>query len=241
MRDRALFRWVYQKLAAAYGPQGWWPVADAGSHTATYRKRRHLSPAQQFEVMVGTILTQNTAWKNVEPALQGLRAAHALSVDVLGKIPQRKLARIIRSSGYHNQKADRLKRFANFLCAHPIAELAQLPIPELRALLLAQHGIGPETADSIILYAFGKPSFVIDAYTKRIFARLEGTQEQSYDALQQRSHAALPHHTPRFNAYHALLVQHAKQHCRKQPLCAGCPLRSCCAHAKRDGSVASRR
>ena len=231
---------IYRALYARYGPQGWWPVTDRGAHATTYRKREELSRAQQFEVIVGAILTQSTAWKNVEQALRALRNAQLRTPERIANIPTAKLAHTIRSAGYHNQKAVKLKQFAKFLLANPLPKLERMPIGDLRDLLLAQHGIGPETADSIILYAFSKPSFVIDAYTRRIFARLEGCERETpYHAMQQQLAAALPNDATLFNEYHALLVAHAKQHCRKTPVCEDCPLHGQCARG--ENSAASTR
>lgn len=223
---------LFDNLRSTYGPQGWWPVTDHGEHIPTYRKREKFSRAQQFEILVGAILTQSTAWKNVEHALNALHDHQLLDPVRIAKIPTATLASIIRSAGYHNQKAVKLKQFAKFLLAHPLPKLERMPIEELRALLLAQHGIGPETADSMLLYAFAKPTFVIDAYTRRIIARLEGRPEERYEALRQRFMTTLRPDAGVFNEYHALFVAHAKQHCRVRPLCEDCPLRSDCAYGR---------
>ncbi|HXH64722.1 MAG TPA: hypothetical protein VNH42_04335, partial [Mariprofundaceae bacterium] len=138
----------------------------------------------------------------------------------------------VRPSGYFNQKARRLKAFAGFYLAHG-GESGIRCLPDPRQALLALHGIGPETADSMLLYALDMPVFVIDAYTRRIFARLgETPPDASYAALQEYFHARLTPSVPLFREYHALLVAHAKRHCRKRPLCAGCPLQKRCAHAR---------
>ncbi len=211
-RDRLLA--VYERLFAAYGPQRWWP-ADT-----------------PFEVIAGAILTQSAAWTNVEKALANLQAAGALSPQGLRALSEAKLARLIRPSGYFNAKARKLKAFADLLCdrfgGDPDALLAT-PVDTLRPLLLATHGIGPETADSILLYAAQQPLFVVDAYTRRLFSRLGlSPPRDTYDAWQRLFMDALPPEAPLFNEYHALIVAHGKRLCRRRPLCADCPLLAVC-------------
>ena len=206
---------LYHRLLDHHGEQAWWP-AD--------------SP---FEVTVGAILTQNTAWTNVEKALQRLREASALNPQALAGLEHEELAGLIRSSGYYNQKARRLSGFARwYLEQGGHRALREREGRELRQQLLALHGIGPETADDMLLYAFDKPFFVIDAYTRRLLQRL-GLAEgrEGYEQLQQRFHDALEPDVPRYRQYHALIVQHAKNHCRKRPACAGCPLAADCPEA----------
>jgi len=202
---------IYRLLFDAYGAQHWWP-ADTS-----------------FEMMLGAILTQNTAWTNVEKAIANLKRADALDAQAILKMDEAQLRELIRPSGFFNQKAARLKIFSDFYLEHGGLEgLRQMDKP--RAALLALHGIGPETADSMLLYALDEPVFVIDAYTRRIFARLGlTTPDVSYHELQNLFHAQLPMEVPLFNDYHALIVQHAKQHCRVRPRCDGCPLHSGCA------------
>ena len=210
---------VYAHLLAQYGPQHWWP-AD--------------SP---FEVMVGTILTQNTAWTNVERAIAALRQRQALSVAALRDMDESELAALIRPAGYFNQKTRRLKTLATFLHARGVADAPeqlrnQGTLAELRRDLLALNGIGPETADSMLLYALDLPIFVIDTYTLRLFYRLgllqaDAPKNTAYDAIRQQFEAALPQDAVLFNEYHALIVAHAKVRCKKQPGvpgCSGCPL-----------------
>jgi endonuclease-3 related protein len=206
---------VYQRLFEAYGPRGWWPGAE--------------SP---FEVVVGAILTQNTAWVNVERALARLRAAGALSVEGVRAIPEPDLAELLRPSGYFNTKARKLKAFVAMLEAEhggDLGGLLALPLDDLRARLLATWGIGPETADDIVLYAAGHPSFVIDAYTVRIFTRLGVTPERNrYEEWRALFMAALPPDAALFNEYHALIVTHGNLTCRPAPRCPGCPLLDLC-------------
>jgi endonuclease-3 related protein len=205
---------IYRRLYAAYGPQHWWP---AGS---------------PFEVVVGAILTQSAAWVNVEKAIGNLRAAAILSPEGLLKVDLAELARLIHPAGYYNAKARKLKAFLEMLFeSHggQLDSLFALPLPELRQELVATQGIGQETADSIILYAAKKPSFVIDAYTRRVFSRL-GLEpaSDSYASWQAMFTDALPPDVQLFNEYHALIDRHAKTVCRKVPLCGQCCLRQVC-------------
>jgi len=208
---------IYRRLYAAYGPQHWWP-GD--------------SP---FEVVVGAILTQSAAWVNVERAIDNLRAAGVLSPEGLLKIGLDELARLIHPAGYYNAKARKLKAFVEMLFDRHAGELDSLfalPLPQLRQELVATHGIGQETADSIILYAAEKPSFVIDAYTRRVFSRLGlAPAGDNYASWQAMFSEALPRDVHLFNEYHALIDRHAKSVCRKTPLCSQCCLREVCPRA----------
>ncbi|MFZ0638078.1 MAG: hypothetical protein WAN33_03985 [Candidatus Acidiferrales bacterium] len=203
----------YQTLFDHLGPQRWWPAKTP------------------FEVIVGAILTQNTSWLNVERAITNLRRAHLLTPRALERVPFARLSSLIRSSGYFRQKAKKLKAFVRFLRADYSGSLARMfatPTAELREKLLAVHGIGPETADSILLYAGHKDVFVVDAYTKRIFSRHGFVPEDvPYEELRALIEAALPRDVSRYNEFHALLVQVGKNWCRpREPRCAECPLRS---------------
>lgn len=199
---------VYQVLDHHYGPQGWWPADDP------------------FEIMVGAILTQNTAWTNVEKAINQLKAEQACDACSMDKLPEPRLAELIRPSGYFNQKARRLKRFVSwYQQIGGFGHLETLPLKELRKSLLALHGIGPETADDIVLYAFDHPSFVIDTYTHRLFFRLGMVEENMmYSDLQRHFHDNLPTDVAMYQQYHGLIVMHAKRHCMKRPVCKDCPL-----------------
>jgi endonuclease-3 related protein len=205
---------IYHCLLVHYGPQRWWP-AD--------------SP---FEVIVGAILTQAAAWGNVEKAIANLKRAEALSPAALRHIPTDDLARLIHPCGYYNSKAQKLKAFVQVLgeeYGDDLAALFSLDVSQLREKLLSIYGIGEETADSIILYAAGKPIFVIDAYTRHILRRLGlGPGGESYAAFQKLFMDNLPHQTYLFNEYHALLVRHGKEVCKKKPLCPCC-LSSLCS------------
>lgn len=206
---------LYNRLYDHYGPQKWWP-ADT-----------------PFEVIIGAILTQNTNWQNVERAIGNLRSEGALDPTSIRNLPIAELETLIRPSGFFRQKADRLQRFTSLLhkqFSGDLQALFLLPLTELRELLLKQSGIGPETADAIVLYAAGKPSFVVDSYTHRILGRIGiGTGRQQYEQTRALFMAALPHKAKLFNEYHALMVRLAKEFCRKRtPLCSSCPLLSCC-------------
>jgi endonuclease III related protein len=204
---------MYRALYKAYGPQNWWPGDTS------------------FEVMVGAVLTQNTAWINVEKAIKNLKREHLLSLARLRKVSPRRLAGLIQPSGYYNVKADRLINLMTFLSNRYGCRLGGMlrdDPSELRKGLLLVNGIGPETADSIILYAAGIPTFVVDAYTKRIFSRHGLVSERAgYDDVQQLFIGNLPRDTGLFNEYHALLVTVGKAHCKKgAPRCTACPLKS---------------
>lgn len=197
MLKRKVLETIYQRLYRAYGPQHWWPADSA------------------FEVMVGAVLTQNTAWKNVEQAIDNLRQGDHLDMHRLLSLSPQKLARLIRPSGYFNIKAQRLRSLCLWLEAGGgIMALTQQDTGSLRSALLTVNGIGPETADDILLYAFARPVFVIDVYTRRLFARLGLiTGTEPYETLRGYFEAALPADVPLYNEYHALIVRHAKEQC----------------------------
>ena len=217
MDDRALGRAltdIYRRLLTRFGPQHWWPAREP------------------FEVIVGAILTQSAAWGNVEKAIANLKAAGALSPGALRRLSLAKLAKLIHPCGYYNAKALKLKSFALWLGNHynnDLDRLFALNTDDLRQQLLAVHGIGQETADSVILYAAGKPLFVIDAYTRRIISRLGlAPEKDSYDAYQTFFMEHLPPDVQLFNEYHALLVCQGKNVCRRRPLCRECCLGDMC-------------
>lgn len=201
---------IYRLLDLHFGDLHWWPAEDP------------------FEVMVGAILTQNTAWTNVETAIKALRKRGLLTPEALLRMPEEALAEIIRSSGYYHLKAKRLKTFVRFFMDNYSGSVAAMKaegVDLLRDKLLTVRGVGPETADSILLYACQKPIFVIDAYTRRIFNR-HGLIDKSadYDEIQSFFMASLPLDVKLFNQFHALIVFTAKKFCRKRPECADCPL-----------------
>ncbi|MBI2424396.1 MAG: endonuclease III domain-containing protein [Candidatus Hydrogenedentes bacterium] len=202
----------FARMEAHFGPTHWWPGETP------------------FEIAIGAILTQNTAWTNVERAIAGLKARELLTADALIAAPLEVVEQAIRPSGYFRQKAVRIRNFSAHLLVHyagRIEGMATRPLQELRAELLELKGIGPETADDILLYAVGQPVFVVDAYTRRIFSR-HGLVPGSikYEALRAVFERALPHEVPLFREYHGLIVYTGKDFCRKTPACAGCPLRA---------------
>lgn len=205
---------IYQRLLDRYGPQHWWPADEP------------------FEVMVGAILTQSAAWLNVEKAIANLKKAQALTPRALRDLKQPELAALIRPSGYYNAKVRKLKALACWLgeCYDDnLEKLFSVGSGRLRRQLLAVHGIGPETADSILLYAVGRPVFVIDAYARRIIDRIGLAPDgNSYDVYQSLFRDNLPADTQMFNEYHALLVYLGKDVCRPRPFCRRCCLGGIC-------------
>jgi len=224
----------YKSLLSEFGPQGWWPVTEPRGKKPTYKKRASLTERQKFEVCAGAILTQNTSWKNVEKAIENLLRANAMSVGVINSIPKKRLALLVKPSGYFNQKAGRLKKFCAYIEKNYRGDLGKMlskPSAELRPELLSLHGIGPETADSILLYAAGWPVFVVDAYTKRIAERFYGKEFRSYEELRQFFESRTPRSAQKFNEFHALLVELGKNYCIREPKCTECPInKNCCYH-----------
>ncbi|MGD2112917.1 MAG: endonuclease [Gammaproteobacteria bacterium] len=210
--SRRTLRAVHDVLFAHYGPQHWWPGDTP------------------FEIMVGAVLTQNTAWSNVERAIANLVARNRLDPAAIVTARRDHLANWLRPSGYFNIKATRLKNFCRwYLEAGGYAALQRLDTDSLRAALLGVNGVGRETADDILLYAFRRPVFVIDAYTRRLFARLGLVGgDEDYDHLRRVIEQALGPDEPLFNEYHALIVRHAKEICRVRPDCRTCVLRRRC-------------
>lgn len=215
-------RRVYERLFASYGPRHWWP-GD--------------SP---FEIMVGAVLTQNTAWINVERAIDNLKRARLLSPRGIAEAHPRRLAALLRPSGYFNVKAKRLRALTQALLRHGgVRGMARIPTAALRTELLSVHGIGPETADDILLYAFARTVFVIDAYTRRVFSRLGLiTGVEPYEVLRTGFERALPADIGLYNEYHALIVHHAKHVCRARPRCEACCLIRLCPYGVGGGARA---
>ncbi len=211
---RAALLTVYRLLHHEYGPQHWWPAESI------------------LEMIVGAILTQSAAWTNVEKAIGNLKSGGSLSLAALQAISHDELARLVHPSGYYNVKATKVKAFVDWLTreyAGDLDRLFALDTAALRRELLSVHGVGEETADSIILYAAHRPVFVIDAYTRRIVSRLGlAPSEDTYAGFQTLFMDNLPPDEAMFNEYHALLVQHGKSVCRKAPLCSRCRLREVC-------------
>ncbi len=205
---RKLYK-LYDTLYSHYGPQKWWPAKT------------------KFEVIVGAILTQNTSWKNAEKAIKKLAEAKLLNPRSMHKSGKKRIASLIRPAGYYNVKANRLKNFIDFLFTKYGGNLKKMfssSMEDLRSELLGVRGLGPETVDSILLYAGGKPVFVVDAYTKRILSRHNLISEgERYEKVQHLFMENLRPDTRLFNEYHALLVQLAKDSCNKNPKCSKCP------------------
>ena len=201
---------IFDSLLAAYGTRHWWPGETP------------------FEVMVGAVLTQNTSWRNVEKAISALKRQGAMNLPALAAMEEEELAEIIRSAGFYNVKARRLKNLIRFIGEKfngKIESMAQEGLPGLRDLLLGINGLGPETADSILLYALQKPVFVVDAYTKRFLSN-HGLYHKStdYHEIQRYFQERLAPDTYLYNEFHALIVVLCQTYCRKQPLCDQCPL-----------------
>ncbi len=212
LQSKQILLKIYQTLYDHFGPQYWWPAQT------------------KFEVIIGAILTQNTNWGNVEKALANLKNEHLLSVEALHRLPQDRLASLIKPSGYFNIKAKRIKNFIVFLRREYDGRLEGMSRESrqtLRAKILTVNGIGPETADSILLYALDKPVFVVDAYTKRILYRhsLIG-QQQEYASIQKFFMDDLDNDAALFNEYHALIVRLGKEYCKPNPRCEQCPLKN---------------
>jgi endonuclease III related protein len=210
---------IYNKLYQAYGPRNWWPGDTS------------------FEVMVGAILTQNTSWKNVEKAIQKLKGKGVLNPRGIHRLKESQLASLIKSSGYYRIKTGRLKSFVEFLFEEydgNIMKMGRERLGELREKLLKVKGIGPETADSILLYGLKKPIFVVDAYTKRILSRHGFISEKaSYEKVQKLFMDHLPVDEKLFNEFHALIVYLGKTLCKKIPRCELCPIKNVSRKEKR--------
>jgi len=225
----SMLKKVFDALLRAYKHQGWWPLItmanqpgfdERGYHPKSYTFPK--TPEQALEVCIGAILTQNTSWRNVEAVVKNLAQRGLLNRDKLLALPLPKLGELIRQSGYYNQKAKKIKAFLNYNG------------PTTREGLLSVWGVGPETVDSMLLYAYHKPVFVVDAYTKRILSRLGiVNRDAKYNQIQDLFHESLPREEWLYNEYHALLVEHAKQHCKKKPECNGCPLLKLCRFAEK--------
>ena len=207
---KTALRNIYQKLFRKFGPQRWWPAET------------------RFEVIVGAILTQNTNWGNVEKAIRNLKSRGLLSAQALRDIPSSRLAALIKPAGYFNVKTRRLKNFIHFLFKEYRGDLKAMGREDWRRLrqkLLEVNGIGPETADSILLYALDKPVFVVDAYTKRFFYRHNFVGHKAdYHQVQELFMAHCDHDVAMFNEYHALIVALGKHYCKPNPSCERCPL-----------------
>jgi endonuclease III related protein len=205
---------IFAHLFSTYGPQDWWPAKTP------------------FEVMVGAVLTQHTSWTHVVRGLERLGARAPLTARAILALPETELADCLRPVGYFNIKARRLRAFcAAYLDQGEQNGLSRLTTAELRHRLLGVKGVGPETADDILLYAFDRPVFVVDAYTRRIFSRLgELAGNEGYETIRHSLETTLGPDIALYNEYHALIVRHGKEICRTKPRCGECCLADCCAH-----------
>jgi len=219
METKALLD-IYESLLRAYGPQNWWPGDGP------------------LEIILGAILTQRTTWENAAKALGRLREAGLCSLQALDAASEAAVEEAVRPSGCYRAKAKKLKAFVCRVSERfrgDLQRLLDLPMDTLRSELLAIHGIGPETADAIALYAAGRPAFVVDAYMRRLLERLGLLHGgESYDEIRDALMAVLPADATLFNEYHALIVRHGKVRCRPTPRCEGCPLQEACTYAGAD-------
>jgi endonuclease III related protein len=223
---------IYDLFLKTYGPQGWWPVSaiteNNGYHNGSYCIPE--TEGQRFEIITGAVLTQNTSWKNVRTAIDNLHKNNLMDPEKIINQSHEKLAEVIRPSGYFNQKSRKLKKVSQFILK---GNYLNGRVPDRKGLLDV-WGIGPETADSILLYVYRIPVFVVDAYTKRIFSRVGIIDENySYDDIQKKftdEYSGMEKNKKIiiFNEYHALIVKHAKEYCRKKPVCKGCPVSETC-------------
>lgn len=220
---------LYRILLTSFGPQKWWPVDEV------YHRENHTDP--RFEIIIGAVLTQNTAWLNVEKAINNLKKINMINIDKISNQNLESIKRWIKPSGFFNQKAVRLQNLARFLKTRYNSDLDVFFSREtdiIREELLSLNGIGPETADSILLYAGGKPVFVVDAYTKRICQRIPFETDLSYDAVQSFFQDELSKSfsknslTMVYNELHALIVVLCKKFCKRKPVCNGCPVEGFC-------------
>ncbi len=226
---------TYELLFEHFGPQGWWPTTPRGELRPRYYPeafRDHLPPDEQWEIVVGAFLTQNTAWRNVELALGNLSGGGLLNLRGMHDLELDELAALIRPSGFFNQKSRRLQQLAVHIvdsCDGRIDAFLSRPPNDLRRQLLSMPGIGPETADSILLYAARYPFFVVDAYTRRICGRLGlFDPDLNYAAIQSIFMDHLPREVQLYDEYHALLVRLAVTHCKTRPQCENCCLQELC-------------
>jgi len=206
-------RTIFDRLSGAYGPQGWWPAQGP------------------FEMMVGALLTQRTTWRSAERAIAALRRSDALAPEALAGLPVHEIEALVRPAGTFRVKAARLRALARwYVDSGGSGTMAARSTADLRAELLGLAGVGPETADDILVYAFGRPVFVVDAYARRILSRYGWAKgDESYQRLSAAVADALERDLAALGELHALLVEHGKRHCRATPRCGGCPLAARCA------------
>jgi len=233
---------IYNLLLEHFGHQGWWPVTAIGGCKGDLPDKpmyglKTKNEKQRFEIILGAILTQNTAWTNVEKALVALNWEGLIDIRKIRAASKEKLAELIKPSGYYNQKAIKLKAMAKYLHDNYKGNLRAFfnqSTDKLRDELLVIKGIGPETADSILLYAGDKPSFVIDAYTRRIFSRVGLCYDtDSYDDVKKMFEDELEKNAEVYNEYHALIVELGKNICKTKPICNKCPISELCNYRKK--------
>jgi len=222
---------IYKLLFKAYGKQGWWPIADSASGKSKYGVNAPRDEADIFEIVIGAILTQNVAWVNVEKALLSLKKKRMLEPARLYKAKHDAIAQCIISSGYYNQKTKKIKNFLLWFRDYGFSFelLKNMKTDSIRRELLDINGIGPETADSILLYGLRRKIFVIDAYTKRIYSRLGLVKiNDSYEEIRTAFEKGFSGGVSKYKEYHALIVVHGKDICKNKPLCGSCCLNGIC-------------
>ncbi|MCX6767647.1 MAG: endonuclease III domain-containing protein [Candidatus Micrarchaeota archaeon] len=215
---------LYATLLSSFGPQHWWPAET------------------RFEVVIGAILAQQTAWKNVENAIARLKQKNlADNPETLAAAPLNTIRSCVKCTGFYRQKAARLEKTAAYFAENypTLDEFFEKPLAAAREELLSLDGVGPETADSILLYAGGKPVFVIDAYTRRIMDRALEKRFTGYEEARVFLEKSVPCNAGVFGEFHALLVELGKRHCRTRPVCGGCPVEKACLHSRRNQRLAS--
>jgi len=216
---------IYDKLLNHFGNQNWWP-ADT-----------------KFEVIVGAILTQQTSWKNVEKSIKNLKENNVLEPKKLFNIPVKTLEVLIRPSGFFKVKSKRLRNFLEFFVGNydgNLDKMFEFPLNDLRENLLSVNGVGPETCDSIILYAGNKPVFVVDAYTKRLCERYPIMKSKKYEEVREFFEKNLPKDVNLFKEFHALIVELGKNYCKTKPICEKCPLNEGCRHEISNNNLSSK-
>ncbi len=238
--EKFSFNDLYDRFKDTYGTQGWWPLYDIKKEKSVYEGRLPRRSVDRFEIAVGAVLTQSVAWTNVEKALSSLKKNRMLRPEEILSASHDEVASLIRPAGYFNQKTIKLKELAAWFLDRGVktSSLEKLSGDDFRHELLAIKGIGPETADSILLYAYDVKSFVVDAYTKRILSRIGLIDENAkYEAVRQFFHDNFKGEKEEYRQYHAFFVVHGKDYCRKKPLCGSCFLQNQCIFARSTGRL----
>jgi len=238
--EKFSFNDLYDRFENAYGSQGWWPLYDIKKEKSVYEGRLPRRSVDRFEIAVGAVLTQSVAWTNVEKALSSLKNRCMLHPEAILSAPHDDVASLIKPVGYFNQKTIKLKELAAWFLDRGVktSSLKKLSTDDFRQELLAVKGVGPETADSILLYAYDVKSFVVDAYTNRILSRIGLIGENvKYEAVRQLFHDKFKGEKEEYRQYHAFFVVHGKEYCRKRPLCESCFLQNRCMFAQSLGRL----